>query len=488
MKIIDNNPYRVLGVYANSPLKERVANVSKAKAFLKVGKEVDSNVDFSHVLPPVKRTEDEISQAEAAIALEKDQLRYAMFWFVNQSHFDDLAFPRLGNGDFAGAEEVWRGAKCESVVESVSALQNLIVCALVKSDYEIALELAMKLYCNEANKQQFVASIVGSGSDLSGQEVEYMFLDMLSDCVGVSRIKPFIMNRDWKDHVVERSAAPIVRSIEAAIDVAKKSKGVACLESANKMIDDVEPHLNDLLRLVGVSDIRYRTLADKLLTTLCHCAEEYKEKSLEFDAVRNVATLLERGRLFVVSKEASEAYNAYWLKIHEECILLPPESVAEECRAVYRELRVFQSKTCDFATCGLSMEKVRSLLSVAETSLRAIRPYLKTISGVCSFQDKAVFQKVVDEVFGTILLNGRFKDFLMKCDKIEAKELKKELKLIKGLIGGMWQYEWNNDTYFEFVRLINEQDGETCYSLFSLCCVSLLTILLLGLLFYSAFH
>ena len=35
MEIIDNNPYRILGVYANSPLRERVANASKARAFLK---------------------------------------------------------------------------------------------------------------------------------------------------------------------------------------------------------------------------------------------------------------------------------------------------------------------------------------------------------------------------------------------------------------------------------------------------------------------
>ena len=478
MEIIDNNPYRVLGVYANSPLRERVANASKARAFLKVGRRYDSDVDFSQVLPPVKRTEEEISQAEAAIALEKDQLRYAMFWFVNQSQFDDLAFSRLRKGDIAGAEDVWRKATCESVVEKVSVLQNLIVCALVKSDYDIALELATKLYCNEANKQQFVASIVGNSSDLSGQEVECTFLDMLSDCVGVSRIKPFIMNRDWMDHVVERATEPAVRGIEAAIDVAKKSKGVACLEAANKMIDDAEPYFNDLLRLVDTSDIRYQSIADRLIATILLCAVEYKEKSLEFDAIRNVATLLERGKVFTGSQKANEAYSAYYRDTLVACVLIPPASVAEECRAVYRELRVFQSKTFDFATCELSMEKVRGLLSVAETSLRAMRPCLKTISRVCDYQD--VFEKVADEVFGTILLNGKLKDFLNECDKTEAKEIRKELKLIKGLIGDMWQNGWNNDDYVEFRRLINEEDIDAKF----IGCVVLVFFITLILLFF----
>ena len=37
MNIIINNPYRQLGVYSNSPIKERVANHNRLKAFLKVG-------------------------------------------------------------------------------------------------------------------------------------------------------------------------------------------------------------------------------------------------------------------------------------------------------------------------------------------------------------------------------------------------------------------------------------------------------------------
>ncbi len=475
MEIINNNPYRILGVYANSPLRERVANASKARAFLKVGRRFEPAVDFSQVLPLVERTEEEISQAEAAIALEKDQLRYAMFWFVNQSQFDDLAFTCLNKGDLAGAENVWRKATCQSVVDEVSVLQNLTVCALVKSDYDIALELAMKLYCNDANKQQFVASIVGNVSDLSGQEVEYTFLDMLSDSVGVSRIKPFIMDRDWKDHVVERATDPVVRSIEALIEVAKKSKGVACLESANKMIDDVMPYFNDLLRMVDASDIRYQSVADKLKTTILLCAAEYKEKSLEFDAARNVATLLAKGKVFIGSQKVSEAYSAYLQKIFVECVLLPPESVSEKCRVVYRELRVFQSKTCDFATGDLSMEKVRGLLSVAETTLLAIRPCLKTIDGVSTFlQERAVLEKVADEVFGTILMNGKLNDYLTKCDKYEAKEIKKKLKLISGLFGDLLRQD-ENEKYSEFRRLISGEEGYSC----ALWCVLAATLFVL---------
>ena len=39
---ITNNPYRILGVYSNSPKKEQIANQAKIKAFLRVNKNVSS--------------------------------------------------------------------------------------------------------------------------------------------------------------------------------------------------------------------------------------------------------------------------------------------------------------------------------------------------------------------------------------------------------------------------------------------------------------
>lgn len=46
MKIINNNPYRQLGVYSTSTQKEVVANQGKMKAFLKVGRQVSFPLDL----------------------------------------------------------------------------------------------------------------------------------------------------------------------------------------------------------------------------------------------------------------------------------------------------------------------------------------------------------------------------------------------------------------------------------------------------------
>ena len=84
LKLIYNNPYRILGVLSNSPLRERVGNQNRLSAFAKVGKEVAFSNDFASILTdkPV-RTPESISAANTAINLDKDQLKYALFWFIS---------------------------------------------------------------------------------------------------------------------------------------------------------------------------------------------------------------------------------------------------------------------------------------------------------------------------------------------------------------------------------------------------------------------
>lgn len=50
IQTIINNPYRILGVLSNSPLKERVANLNKLNAFAKVGKKVSFPNDFGNII------------------------------------------------------------------------------------------------------------------------------------------------------------------------------------------------------------------------------------------------------------------------------------------------------------------------------------------------------------------------------------------------------------------------------------------------------
>ena len=74
MIIITNNPYRILGVYTNSPKKDIVAHKGKATAFLKVNKSVEYPLDLKGILPPLSRTLEMMNEAEAHFAIAREQI------------------------------------------------------------------------------------------------------------------------------------------------------------------------------------------------------------------------------------------------------------------------------------------------------------------------------------------------------------------------------------------------------------------------------
>ena len=80
MKIIQNNPYRIVGILSNSSAKELQKQKGKIKAFAKVGKEITSEFDFN-LLDKIERTEQTIEKAFSNIEQNQDKVNNSLFWF-----------------------------------------------------------------------------------------------------------------------------------------------------------------------------------------------------------------------------------------------------------------------------------------------------------------------------------------------------------------------------------------------------------------------
>ena len=125
---ITYNPYRILGVYSNSSNEEQVSNTKKLLAFLKINKSFSFPLDLPHLLPPITRTEEMINEARAKLSRPEDRAKYALFWFIKRTSFDEIAFNHLIAGDVKKAKEIW------TKVPTMSALQNLFVLELICAD------------------------------------------------------------------------------------------------------------------------------------------------------------------------------------------------------------------------------------------------------------------------------------------------------------------------------------------------------------------
>ena len=288
MKILQNNPYRLLGVYANSPTKERLANHNRMKAFLKVCKPVSFPLDVSQYLSSINRSEASVADAEAKLTLPKEQVLYAQFWFVKTTPLDDVSFNHLFAGEIDKAEEIWQKREC------ASSLQNLIVCALMCGKYAEAISLAETLYSNTQYINQLVAAVVGMGGNFNVSDLTSSFIDVLCDEIGTNKLLSFITNATWKDYIKDKAVKPIISHIQDAIDVAHNSKGkgaTARLEAGRTLMRSTKDMLSDLRRLLSVSDIQYEVIADKLAQEILQCGIDYYNNTNDDDPPHNAMIL-----------------------------------------------------------------------------------------------------------------------------------------------------------------------------------------------------
>ena len=80
MKAITHNPYRILGMFANDPIRTQTANISRIRAFNKVGKDCFFDSDFTDIFGPINRSDQSLEHAISLLATESSQDFYSCLW------------------------------------------------------------------------------------------------------------------------------------------------------------------------------------------------------------------------------------------------------------------------------------------------------------------------------------------------------------------------------------------------------------------------
>ena len=362
MNILQNNPYRQLGVYSNSPTKERLANHNRMKAFLKVGKSVSFPLDVPQYLSSINRTEASAADAEAKLTLPKDQILHAQFWFIKTTPLDEVAFNHLFAGEIDKAEEIWQKREC------LSALQNRIVCALIRNRYDSAIKCAEVLYGNTQYLNQFVSTIIGTGGNFDVPNLAFSFLDILCNEIGASKLLPFITNSSWKEYIGEKAVKPLVDSIQEAINIAQKTKGKgsnARLNAGETLRRNTRNAILQLKGFLSTKDLQYQMIADKLGLEILQCGIDYFNDSEEPDAAHKAMSLQKYAKSIAVGQMAKDRCKENVDILQRIIDNLPPFEVFTEDKAIKEELHKY---------CQLP-----DLISHAVTLLENTQPYLVSI-------------------------------------------------------------------------------------------------------------
>ena len=293
-----NNPFRIIGVPSNSGLKIIQKNLSKLKAFSKLGKAVEFDFDFPFLnLEVVDRSSDVISKVESRILLDENKLKYSLFWFQDVSSFDSIALANLIKGDSDKALEIWTksmksgevNSKNFSAFNNASTLLLLLQLESSKTDrfkndnvsiskLKQALDHKIKLI-----KSDFFVDFclsLGVKSDVNSTQIQLVFTETLLDILNQNFTNKQLLelvsgldasfSESVNNSLVKQPLSKVKDEINTAV-AALKSNVKEGLTIGKLLIKNTVSDLRYLKETLGENHYNYESLADKLCNQILQC-------------------------------------------------------------------------------------------------------------------------------------------------------------------------------------------------------------------------
>ena len=397
-KIVLQNPYRVLGVYANSKRQEILANKGKASAFIRVGKPVEFPLDLKGTLPVLNRTLELMNEAEAHLAIAREQIKYAQFWFLQKlTPLDDIAFNHLLADSVAGAIEIW------SKQDTLSSLQNRLVCYLIENKIELAIQTAEKLYSTFGDS--YISKVDANCTlQMTATELLHQFIGTLGEEVGMQKFLSYDLGTDTKAYISSQTIGPLINKISAEVDKTKKvdhKDPQARIEAARKLVSSTKEALSQLKAILSTTDSQYQMIADKLGSEILQCGIDYFNNSEDDDAP-HTAMKMQKYALSVVVGSLARQRCEENIKILQKIIeSLPPKEIIKEDRAIRKELEKYT--------------KLPDKISYAIVLLNNTKPYLQTIKNKLGVNNKSYLD------LSTLVINNALHNVIEEVNSAQKK-------------------------------------------------------------------
>ena len=396
MKLIENNPFRILGIPVNASAIDLAANKGKMK-LLDIGKEVVFPLDLPGLLPPANRSKESVAAAERDINLPQDKIKHALFWFAQPSDpLGKLAYDHLLQENTAKAEELfgkrtsWESQLCLSVLE----LQQGKLCDALLDFYSIANDHCDEL-CHAVARQTFT---------MGSAELVQLYLRTLATEMDAStlyqewnndsRVLPGgseIIEFELRDMAMDAPIKIIEKEIAAAKAV-DNSNAEAQLEAGKRLSNNTHKARIQLQKLIEDTDPRYSRLVDKLANQILQCSINYfiKIDGENRAIIENALKLGEYALKIAVGKMARDhiQHNVDILRKKKEN--LPPAVVEKE----YNDIITALAKFVDLP------DKIEHSVALLNTA----KPHLQSIKAKLGISD-TYYLKLSSQVVGNALSN-----------------------------------------------------------------------------------
>lgn len=378
MKLIQNNPFRVVGVLANASEREIQKNKSKIKAYSKIGKTIDFDLDFP-VLDKINRNENQIHQALSDLEQNQSKLNHSIFWFLKTTPFDETAMAYLIQGNVEKALFIWDKitSNKEVTLKNYSSFNNLGTLQLLSSTKnQIKRGIETKLKLLEAPAFNNFAQLVVDETHLINnedqirlfidqtlQEVSEVFsneeaLDLFDNCKGIA--KEYLSKKLINEHT---------QSIDNLIAKTKRKRKEKVAESYDNgvlLYSEANPYLLKIKSSLGANNLQFKLLADNLAKEIMQCGIDYFQYWNETkDPSSQSIRILKYAQSIAVSNPVKDRIkdNIEGIEEWKETALIEDDLVF-----IAQKLEAFQSQ--------------RDSIDSANRLIRACKPKLQNIKNI----------------------------------------------------------------------------------------------------------
>ncbi len=297
MNVIQNNPFRILGIISNASAKEINQSETFILRYLDIGKSANLKFDITPPLIKLKRTSKIVQDAKNRIHDDFNKLTHAIFWFVNGNMIDKIALEKLssekkieqaldsfkkGSRNFIISKNSFTSIINFSTLEIVSYASHKDEKRLmnaIKYKYQIIndkilfkeFEKLITSTSNKINHKSYIDRYVENTSDLLKElfpkkDQNKLLLDIFSE----------------DESILKEIEGRIVSSLEEVIntnitlfnsffEIHSKNSDAQIIRSkstilnrARKLIKDTKSDLIKLKKILGKDNFQYTNLANKI--------------------------------------------------------------------------------------------------------------------------------------------------------------------------------------------------------------------------------
>ncbi len=293
MKLIQENPYRILGLLVGTSAKDQNKQVNKLKMFLDAEQEPKEDYSFP-ILGNLQRNLEKVNDAVSKIHLNSDKMSAALFWFYEGNPItDEPAFDAMKEGNFELAVEIWdKIVQSDNVTRrNASAHHNLSTLYLsgalsdvfaIESIMDNAITLKL-MFLESDYSRDLISYATDETYKITKKELQLSFLNLVlsqieqSKSITSSILLDIINKQEFtaKDDFLKGFVQKPIEQIEKKIEEARKGHKAQPAKAGvygYELFKSTKSLLDTIISVLGKKDLKTISISDKLANEILQCS------------------------------------------------------------------------------------------------------------------------------------------------------------------------------------------------------------------------